>query len=240
MISLGGAAMKAFGWGSRSGRRRAGIWAALVVAIGALGASPTIATAQEHDPVLLVHGFRGDPSTWADMKTFLESQGRVVAVIDLTSEDNVVNAKAIANFLKQKRWKQVDLVGQSMGGLSSRHFVKFVPSRVKVDAYVSLGTPQYGIWSACVLPSWYGGQMCPTSSFLANLNAGDDTPGTTAWTTIYSTGDQYVPNDASRLDGGACHVRVDGIGHNEMDNDPGVMAHVLSAIDGGCPGTFVP
>lgn len=232
--------MNAFGRHSMAERRRAFRWIGLIVAVTAIGVSPAVATAQEHDPVLLVHGYTGDPSTWADMKAYLEAQGRVVAVIDLPSEDNVVNAKAIASFLKQKRWKTVDLVGQSMGGLSSRHFAKFVPSRVKVDAYVSLGTPQYGIWSACVLPSNFGGQMCPVSSFLANLNAGDDTPGTTAWTTIYSTGDQFVPNDASRLDGGACHVRVEGIGHNEMDNDPGVMAHVLSAIDGGCAGTFVP
>lgn len=174
------------------------------------------------------------------MKAYLEAHGRVVAAIDLSSEDNVVNAKAIGSFLKQQGWRRVDLVGQSMGGLSSRQFVKFVRSRAKVDAYVSLGTPQYGIWGACLLPSGYGGQMCPNSSFLANLNAGDDTPGTTAWTTIYSTGDLYVPNDASRLDGGACHVRVEGINHNTMDNDAGVMSHVLSAIDRGCPGTFVP
>jgi len=213
---------------------------AWIVALGTLVVTPTIASAQEPDPVLLVHGYRGDPSTWADMKAYLEARGRVVAAIDLSSEDNVVNAKAIGSFIKQQGWKRVDLVGQSMGGLSSRHFVKFVRSRVKVDAYVSLGTPQYGIWSACLLPSGYGGQMCPNSSFLANLNAGDDTPGTTAWTTIYSTGDLYVPNDASRLDGGACHVQVAGIDHNTMDNDPGVMSHVLSAIDGGCPGTFVP
>jgi triacylglycerol lipase len=232
--------MKTFGRGSNAGRRRAGRWVCLIVAITALGASPTIATAQEPDPILLVHGYRGDPSTWADMKTYLEAKGRVVAAIDLPGEDNVANAKAIGSFLKQKRWKQVDLVGQSMGGLSSRHFVKFLPSRVKVDAYVSLGTPQYGIWAACVLPSGNGGQMCPNSSFLANLNAGDDTPGATAWTTIFSTGDFFVPNDASRLDGGACHVKVEGIDHNTMDNDPGVMSHVLSAIDGGCPGTFVP
>lgn len=218
------------------GRRRL----AVIVAIATLLVTPTIATAQEFDPVLLIHGYRGDPSTWADMKAYLEANGRVVAAMDLSSEDNVVNAKAIGSFLKQQGWKRVDLVGQSMGGLSSRQFVRFVRSRVQVDAYVSLGTPQYGIWSACVLPTSYGGQMCPNSSFLANLNAGDDTPGPTVWTTIYSTGDQYVPIDASRLDGGACHVQVEGIGHNEMDNDPGVMAHVLSAIDGGCPGTFVP
>ena len=201
-------------------------------------AAPGAALAADPDPVLLVHGYRGNPSTWADMKTYLEANGRTVEAIDLTSEDNVVNARAINSFLRDRGWNRVDLVGQSMGGLSGRQFVKSIKSPVTVDAYVSLGTPQYGIWSACVLPSWYGGQMCPTSRFLRDLNAGDDTPGKTAWTTIYSTDDEYVPVSAARLDGGACHVQVSGVTHNNMDNDPGIMADVLAAIDGSCPGEF--
>ena len=209
--------------------------AAALLAIVLL-AAPGAALAAPPDPVLLVHGYRGDPSSWADMKAFLESHGRTVAAIDLSSEDNVVNARAISAFLRDRGWTRVDLVGQSMGGLSARHFVKSIKSPVTVDAYVSIGTPQYGIWSACLLPSWYGGQMCPTSSFLRALNSGDDTPGKTAWTTIYSTDDEFVPVSATRLDGGACHVQVSGVTHNYMDNDPGIMADVLTAVDGGCPG----
>ena len=199
-------------------------------------AAPGAVLAAPPDPVLLVHGYRGNPSSWADMEAFLQAQGRAVEAIDLPSEDNVVNAKAISTFLRDRGWTRVDLIGQSMGGLSARHFVKSIKSPVTVDAYVSLGTPQYGIWTACVLPSWYGGQMCPTSRFLRDLNAGDDTPGKTAWTTIYSTDDEYVPVSASRLDGGACHVQVSGVTHNYMDNDPAIMADVLAAIDWSCPG----
>ena len=98
------------------------------------------------------------------------AQGRTAVAIDLPSEDNVVNANAIRDFITAQGWSRVDLVGQSMGGLSARQFVKFVKSNVVVDSYVSLGTPQYGIYSACVLPGYYGGQMCPTSSFLRALN----------------------------------------------------------------------
>src|SRR5205085_11624658 len=134
---------------------------------------------------------------------YLESHGRTVYAIDLPGEDNITNARAIAQKLKQLHWKTVDLVGQSMGGLSARWFAKFVKSPTTVDSYVSLGTPQYGIVAACLLPYTYGGQMCPSSRFLADLNAGDDTPGPAAWTTIYSTDDEIVPNSSSRLDGGA-------------------------------------
>jgi triacylglycerol lipase len=209
----------------------------VVLGIGGVGAGSAFAASP--DPIVLVHGYRGDPSTFGDMIARFAAAGRTAVAIDLPSEDNVVNANAIRDFIVAHGWSKVDLVGVSMGGLSARQFIKYVKSTVVVDSYVSLGTPQYGIYTACVLPQSYGGQMCPTSSFLRALNRRDDTPGGTAWTTIYSTGDVYVPNSASRLDGGACHVQVSGVGHNELDNDPGVFAHVLAAVDGTCTGTFI-
>jgi triacylglycerol lipase len=81
--------------------------------------------------------------------------------------------------------------------------------------------------------------MCPASSFLANLNNGDDTPGDVYWTTIYSRTDGVVPTSASRLDGGACFVYEDpGVPHNSMDNDAKIFQHVLAAVDRDCAGTF--
>ena len=207
---------------------------ALLLAVGGAGAGAALAA--DPDPVLLVHGYRGDPSTWADMIARFAAEGRTAVAIDLPSEDNVVNAAKIRDFIADQGWGRVDLVGQSMGGLSARHFVKFLKSSARIDSYVSLGTPQYGITAACLLPRTYGGQMCPSSSFLRDLNRKDDTPGGAAWTTIYSTGDEYVPNSSSRLDGGACHVQVSGVSHNDMDNDAGIFAHVLAAVDGTCTG----
>ncbi len=203
-----------------------------------LAAPASVAGAQGPDPVVLVHGYRGDPSSWGDMQAYLQAQGRTVVAIDLATEDNVVNARAIANLIESRGWSRADVVGQSMGGLSARHFVKFLKPRATIDGYVSIGTPQYGITSACFLPSWYGGQMCPSSSFLRDLNRRDDTPGGTEYTTIYSTGDQVVPNSSSRLDGGACFVQVSGVGHNEMDNDVRVMGATAAALDGTCVGTY--
>jgi triacylglycerol lipase len=205
---------------------------------GVLGGAVTAAAP---DPVLLVHGWRGSPTTWQDMiSSFAAADGRPAVAITLPGEDNVKNAAAIRDFILARGWSRVDIVAQSMGGLSARHFTKFLrPSGITVDAYVSLGSPQYGIWSACVLSASAGGQMCPSSSFLKALNNGDDTPGATGWTTIYSTTDGVVPTSSSRLDGGACHIQVAAPAHNEMDNDPAIFAHVLNAVDrGACTGTF--
>jgi triacylglycerol lipase len=210
----------------------------LAMLLGIVGVGSGAALAADPDAVLLVHGYRGAPSTWGDTIRWFGEHGRTAVAIDLPSEDNVVNAAAIRDFIAAQGWSRVDVVGQSMGGLSARQFVKFLKSSAVVDSYVSLGTPQYGIYTACALPQTYGGQMCPTSSFLRALNRKDDTPGKRLWTTIYSTSDLYVPNSSSRLDGGACHIQVSGVGHNEMDNDPAIFAHVLAAVDGTCTGTF--
>ncbi len=223
-------------------RLRRRLFAVGLAVLAALGATVPVAAAS-NDPILLVHGWRGSPGTWSDMIARFAAQGRTAVAIDLATEDNVKNAAQIRDFIKARGWTKVDIVGQSMGGLSARHYVKFLGPTV-VDTYVSLGAPHYGINSACLLFQSAGGQMCPSSSFLRNLNNGDDTPngaGATAvsWTTIYSTGDLYVPNKSSRLDGGACHVQVSGIGHNSMDNSAGVFAHVLAAVNrGACTGTF--
>ena len=220
----------------RVGRRFVAL--GFAVALVGAGAVPVMA-ADPPDPILLVHGYRGDPSTWADMIANFADVGRTAVAIDLSSEDNVVNSRAIQAFINAKGWRRVDIVAQSMGGLSARQYIKFLKPSV-VDTYVSLGTPQYGITAACLLPSWYGGQMCPSSSFLRNLNKGDDTPGKVYWTTIYSATDGIVPNASSRLDGGACFVFENpGVGHNEMDNDPAIFQHVLAAVDRTCVGTFV-
>ena len=96
----------------------------------------------------------------------------------------------------------------------------------------------HGLLSACLLGSTQGGQMCPSSSFLRSLNAGDDTPTDVYWTTIYSRRDGVVPNSSSRLDGGACHVFEDpGVPHNDMDNSEAIFAHVLDATNRTCDGT---
>jgi triacylglycerol esterase/lipase EstA (alpha/beta hydrolase family) len=218
---------------------RARLGLVVVFSLGALGLFPAPVLARA-EPVLLVHGYRGSASSFNTMRARFEANGRTAVAISLPSQDNAVNARAIRDFITSRGWTRVDIVAHSMGGLSSRQFVKFLGGTATVDAYVSLGSPQYGILVACALPSWYGGQMCPSSSFLRDLNAGDDTPGAPAYATLYSTGDTYVPNSSSRLDGGACFIRVSGVSHSGLLTDANVYRLARQATNRGCPGTFMP
>jgi triacylglycerol lipase len=224
----------------RSGRGRATRRVVLAVsgliALGLLPAATTVAATP--DPILLVHGYRGHAWTWQQMIDRFKAEGRTAVAITLPGQDNIVNARAIRDFIAAKGWRRVDIIGQSMGGLSARWFIRKL-NWSRVDTYVSIGTPQYGIYASCLLPSSYGGQMCPTRSFIKELNSGDDTPDGIFYTTIYSRGDRVIPTNASRLDGGACHVYEDpGVGHNDMDNDATIFRHILAAVDRVCAGTF--
>ncbi len=192
--------------------------------------------------VLLVHGYRSSPSAFDAMRDRLANLGIPSIEVGLPGEDNIANAEAIRDLIAARGLTSVDIVAHSMGGLSARWYAKALggssgPSPILVH-YVSLATPHYGLAGACLLPPTDGGQLCPASPFLAQLNEGDDTPGATAYTSIISTTDGLVPEAASRLDGGACLAEVSGVDHFGMRTDAGVFRLVVQALRGDCPGTF--
>ena len=220
---------------------------ALVMGAGLLAAATSPAAAAAPDPVLLIHGFQGSPSNFSDLQPWLRAQGRTVVALTLPSQDNKVNAQYIKDQLSTlnaqsspQGWTHADVVMHSMGGLSGRYFIKSLSGVTAIQAYVSLGTPQYGIYPACFLPASNGGQMCPWNSFLTGLNSGDDTPNGPAWATIYSSSDEVVPASRAKLDGGACHFQVSGITHDGLLHSPAktfplILAALDDVADTSCP-----
>ena len=194
------------------------------------------------DPVVLVHGWNGSASSMATLKANFEASGRQAFSLTLPGQNNVTNAQALATFIAsvkaQTGASKVDLVAHSMGGLSTRYYLKNLGGTANVAQYVSLGSPHYGLALACFLGTNSGGQMCPFSSFLSALNSGDDTPGSLLYTTIYSTDDGLVPTSSSRLDGGACFEQVSGVSHTQLTQNSSVFLLVLAAVDGTCYGVF--
>lgn len=228
---------------TRSRIRARPVAAALILAsiagMAPAGAVPP-AEAAAPLPVVLVHGFNGAPAGFITMAARLRERKHTVVIAKLPGNDNVVNAKVIRDIVAARGWRKVAIVGHSMGGLSGRQYIRFDGGRKTSTVYVSLGTPQKGLPIACLAEIDNGGQMCPGSAFLTKLNAGDETPGTTRWTSVFSTTDGLVPTSASRLADGACDVRVTGPNHSQLLTDPAVFRIVLNAIDGKpCPGTFV-
>lgn len=167
-----------------------------------------IASGSYRDPVILVHGFIGGYglTPWFVMKDRLVRDGwRRDWIFEIYYKDpvfasNVQNAKELAAFVQYVLQKtgasKVDLVGHSMGGLSSRYYIKFLGGAAYVDDYVSLGTPQHGTGLANIplLPYLSAGalEMRPGSDFMNKLNSGDETPGSVHYRAIYSYIDELV------------------------------------------------
>jgi triacylglycerol lipase len=164
------------------------------------------------------------------LKGFLDANGYRAFIAILPSEDNVENAEYLRSFVTEveelTNTGSVSVVGFSMGGLSLRHYIRFLGGSSEVSHYVSIDSPQYGQPAACLAPEESGGQMCPFSRFLARLNEGDDTPGDVTYTTILN--EQSTPL-FGRLRGNPREIMVSGE-HTALLVAPEVHAAVLEAL----------
>ncbi|WP_219690004.1 esterase/lipase family protein [Streptomyces anatolicus] len=196
-------------------------------------------TAAPHpDPVVFVHGYSSDGSTWNAMADRFRADGWPKARLDQwsydTAQSNATSATRLAQeidrVLKATGAKKVDLVTHSMGALPSRHHLKKSAGvRKKVDAFVSLAGPNHGTDMA----RWCGSPSCvemrPNSAFLTSLNAGDETPGNVRYATWSSHCDQIVPQ-ASTLLSGAVNKKTRCLSHSRLHTDAGVYRQVRAHI----------
>ncbi|RIV36946.1 esterase/lipase family protein [Micromonospora radicis] len=177
------------------------------------------------NPVIVVGGLSGFAAVYEPLAARLRADGYQVWIYELPQlglGDITVSAASLRGFVGQVRSAtgaaQVDLVAHSEGGLVSRYYIKNLGGGDAVGRYVSLGTPQYGTYVANIVAFLGLGscagivacqQMTIGSSFLAALNAGDDTPGQVRWTTVRTWQDELVrPVDNARLADGATNVLI--------------------------------
>ncbi|MER7622955.1 triacylglycerol lipase [Streptomyces sp. NPDC126503] len=186
------------------------------------------------DPVVFVHGWNSDGSTWRTMAGRFRSDGWPAGRLDQWTYDatqsNATTAARLADeidrVLAATGAAKVDVVTHSMGGLSSRHYLKKLGGAAKVDAWVSLAGPNHGTETA----RWCGGAPCvemrPGSAFLNTLNAGDETPGSPRYATWRSPCDMIIsPKDSVAVTGAVNHTTA-CLGHSELLSDQAVYEEV--------------
>lgn len=227
--------------GSSMGRARLITRSAIVAAIATavLTASAGQAAALTHDPIVFVHGYTGSGSNWNTMIGRFAADGwsstelpRPLTYSSTTSNKN--NAAAIKSQIDKVRAAtgaaKVDVITHSMGGLSSRWYLKFLGGASFVDDWVSLGGPNhgsnwaYGCWTTPCL------EMRPTSSFLRDLNALDETPGDVNYGTWRSPCDELVLPSSSTALSGATNVQTACIGHLALIFDATVYSQVREFV----------
>ena len=186
------------------------------------------------DPILFVHGWNSDGSTWNTMVGRFQADGyaasRLFAWTYNTSQSNATTAQQLSTkvneILAATGAAKVDVITHSMGGLSSRYYTKNLGGDVKVDEWVSLGGPNHGTDFANWCFSTSCVEMRPGSTFLNQLNSGDETPGISRYGTWWSPCDEIINPDSSVPLSGATNTQTACLSHSDLHQNATVYAQV--------------
>jgi triacylglycerol lipase len=178
-------------------------------------------------------------SFYRDVVVARRGEADVVNSVDMSEEIEAWAAAdvgdAVDDILATTGAPKVDIVAMSMGSLNSRYYLKFLGGTAVVDDWVSLAGPNHGTRAANLLCA--GGQSVPCeemklgSAFLAQLNAGDETPGSVSYGTFWSPCDSMINPRTSVLLDGATNTEVGCIGHAAFLTDPSVYEQVRDFVD---------
>ena len=217
----------------------------------------------DHDPVLLVPGASGDPtSAFAGLEPVLRAKDYPVCGVTLPDAgfgDIQIEAEYVVASIRQiaaRSGRPVSVIAVSQGGPVARWALKWWPDlRSLVGDVIGLAPDNHGVGptlaALCDHPCAPAGrQGLPGSRFLAALNGGDETPGRLAYSVISSATDVTVPPPSPDLKGGdddtntviqtICPGR--SVDHGHLVYDAVAVALVLDALrhDGPARASRIP
>ncbi|MGW0940039.1 esterase/lipase family protein [Streptomyces sp. NPDC002666] len=213
----------------RSPRRLLGVLAAVTVAFTLFGSTSAAGAAEPgaaaaagsaqaavqplstSTPVVFVHGYTGNASNWTTAKSVFQLNGwsgsKLFAYEYNSYGNNITNAQGLATFVNnvksQTGASKVAIVNHSMGGLVSQYYLKVLGGHTSVSHLASIAGANHGTTfaGACLIYTTCQ-QMYPGSSFIAQISAGDETPGDTKYASWYSACDGVIlPYTSTRLSG---------------------------------------
>ena len=212
---------------------------ASAIAICVSGAAISPAGAFAVDPILFVHGWSSSASTWNTMIGRFEKDGypksHLSAYSYNTSQSNKTSAAnevkpRVESLLAATGAEKVDIIAHSMGSLNSRWYIKFLGGESKIDEWVSLGGPNHGTNTAFFCFSTACSEMRPGSTFLNELNAGDETPGSVNYGTWWSPCDEIINPDSSVPLSGATNTETACISHSSLHQNETVYNQVREFV----------
>lgn len=214
---------------------------ALGVAAATLFAIPggTASAETTRNPIVFVHGWHGNAAGWDTMKGYFLADGYAADELFAwqynSSQDNRKTAEQLAAYVASVRQQtgatQVDIVSHSMGGLSSRWYVKFLGGGSYVDDWVSLSGPNHGTdWAYGCFWEQSCYNMQPNSRFLKELNAGDETPYAVNYGTWRSPCDEVIMPSVSTELAGATNSVTSCMAHVDTSTNADVYADVRDFV----------
>ncbi len=173
-------------------------------------------------PVVLVHGYGGNPSSWFPLQQRLLRAGFAhvhaisynAAIADLPAIGRIV-ARSCTAAMQRSGTNHLHLVGHSLGGVGIRHAIQQLGLAPYVRTAVTVATPHRGL--PLVLTGW--------ASVVRFLQPGRHRPGDLSesnspsgvrWVNFYSDHDLVVRPGSARIqafDGCAQNILVPRAGH---------------------------
>jgi len=209
-------------------RVKALVWLVMAVLCPTKGMADT--ADYTRTPVLMLHGwfFMDDAgtATWAMFKKRMVADGWPEEFISTPSFTDVRgcdpgHAQEIAAFvddlLARTGADRVDIVAHSEGALNTLYYLKFLCGVHKVRNFVALAGAFHGTAVACmdITESCGAKEMCvpkplawQENEMLAEILAGDETPGDVLYTSIYSSFDEIIVPPTSSVLAGARNIEV--------------------------------
>jgi triacylglycerol lipase len=192
-----------------------------------------------HDPILFIHGYNGNSTTWSTMVSRFKADGWTNAELVNWSynfrQSNATTAALIQqkvdSILAATGATKVDIITHSMGPLSARYYTRNLGGDGKVDALVSLGGANHGTTIASLCFDTSCVEMRPNSTFLANLNSTDETWGAPRYATWWSDCDEVINPNSSALLSGAVNTQTACISHSALHEDVGVYRQVRDMVN---------
>jgi triacylglycerol lipase len=222
---------------------------------------PCTPTAAHPYPVVLVHGTAESMfDNWQAMSPALKAAGYCVYAFNYGSYNgsgavgvyglNYIERSAqelktyVDSVLARTGASRVDLVGHSQGGMMPRYYMKNLGGGDKVDDLVGISPSNHGTTNPLAPPLGAGcpacAQQAASSSFITNLNSGDETPGSADFTNVSTRYDEVVTPYTSAFlaaDGNAVtNITLqdkcpnDTAEHLRTPYDPPVIAITLNAL----------
>ena len=232
------------------------------------GSEPCPVQPAERTPVGLIHGNAFDAAFWRTNDsgdgTIVDVRRRFLAAgycpddiwaLSYTGGTgyttyNDVNVPDLRGFIAAVRqWtgaEQVDVVAHSLGVTLVRKAALVDPElQAAMRSFVAIAGANQGTTSCRGSGTLHVSHVCeetePGSAWLADLNAGGQTPGTTRYLTIYDgsgiVDTFFVGPDAKspRLEG-ACNHELPGVAHNTLARGAGPVATYIAFLrDGTLP-----
>ena len=190
------------------------------------------------DPILFVHGWNTNSSTWNTMISRFKTDGYPDSLLATWSynysQSNATTADEIRlkvdSILLATGATHVDIITHSMGTLSARYYIRHLGGASKVDAFVSLGGTNHGTNTAYFCGDDSCVEMRPNSTFVNDLNSIDETWGSPRYATWRSPCDEVISPQSSATLNGATNTLTACISHSQLHEDSKVYSQVKSWV----------